>query len=1020
MIAAKIWLERRKASLCILIALCTVSLCVIFYSEENKKGSAADSFAVTIRHYGINAEEMERSVTIPLEDAVSQIQGVIYLQSSSENNTSKVFVRFSRGGQYDALREAAQRVYESLPQSAQRPEIQSSDSSRIPVWTAAVFSAGGAEDANVEKILKPRLESIDGAGEVHVFGAGLREIVINLDQEKTAALNLPPSSIAAVMAMNDAVFPGGLLTQNGKEIIVTVDGRFGSEEYGGALPLSNISVPLGEGKAIALSEIASIVEQERKPDTFSRINGKKAIVVSVMAGSGVDLRKLSKNINKEITDTSLPFEFTVLSDRGAEEAAAFKSVFEAAMQGALMVAVIGFLLNRRTNGSGPSVNYAGMFCGLSVPGVCLVSAAILCAFGLPPNRAVLAGISAGVGTAVDAIILCSERLRKCKNYDEARLSMRTLYGPLLAGTATTVAALLPIPAMMNGDAGVIAVSIAAVTLCALFFSLGPLPPLLLWNLHATDRPIIKTRGKNRKVICSKLFANITNFFSSVSRRFSGKTGKLLAANVRFCVRHPRLVVTSCLIVTLAGLAALFIKGADTGEYASGNSVYAHVEFEGSLLAQEADYLLASYGELLAAEHGIINVETSARTGSGSVLIAFDPKITNTEKIRNLARQIPLPGAYLFFPETTPGIRHWEIKISGDETKKCREIAEETALTLSASPLVKERVLNFKQGSQKLSLFPDREKIVLLGMTYYALADDIRRAVYGPVVYKRISSGGETDVRVRRGGWPDTELYRNQIMGIPAYANNSGLNIDSLFVKEDDYEISNIRREDRRRTASITIVTKPIDPRRVKKQLQPLLDRVILPIGYSLEFDPTAIRQAEELSGTIVYFLLALLFCYMVLASVNESFGVPLAILFSVPPSLAAPAIFLSVAGFPVNIGTACAFVAVSGMTVNAAVLCAGGISAALSTESTDKRMPVFLALRRNSPALLATTATTIAGAIPFIFLGENENVLVRTMAIVTALGVGGSCLCAVSVMPSLMLLLSKQRKKIPLERKKIV
>jgi multidrug efflux pump subunit AcrB len=157
---------------------------------------------------------------------------------------------------------------------------------------------------------------------------------------------------------------------------------------------------------------------------------------------------------------------------------------------------------------------------------------------------------------------------------------------------------------------------------------------------------------------------------------------------------------------------------------------------------------------------------------------------------------------------------------------------------------------------------------------------------------------------------------------------------------------------------------------------------------------------------------------MVLASVNESFSVPLAILFSVPPSLAVPAIFLSATGFPINTGTACAFVAVSGMTVNAAVLCAGGLSAALSTESTDKKLPIFRALRRNSPALLATTATTVAGAIPFLFLGENENVLVRTMAIVTALGVGGSCLCAVSVMPSLMLLLSKYRKKIRLSGKK--
>jgi hypothetical protein len=166
-----------------------------------------------------------------------------------------------------------------------------------------------------------------------------------------------------------------------------------------------------------------------------------------------------------------------------------------------MVAVVCFFLNRRKIGGGlpvkdrlafsrttfgrPSVGLTGFFCALSVPAVCLVSAAVLSAGGMTPNRNVLAGIAAGVGTAVAAIILCSEKLKRCNNLTDARSSLRRLHGPLIAGSVTTVAALLPIPAMNQGDAGVIAVSIAVVTLVALFFSLCPLPPLLLWGLQST-------------------------------------------------------------------------------------------------------------------------------------------------------------------------------------------------------------------------------------------------------------------------------------------------------------------------------------------------------------------------------------------------------------------------------------------------------------------------------------------------------------------------------------------------------
>jgi multidrug efflux pump subunit AcrB len=316
------------------------------------------------------------------------------------------------------------------------------------------------------------------------------------------------------------------------------------------------------------------------------------------------------------------------------------------------------------------------------------------------------------------------------------------------------------------------------------------------------------------------------------------------------------------------------------------------------------------------------------------------------------------------------------------------------------------VLNFKQGSQRLNLFPDREKFAALGLTFFETADTVRRGVHGPVAYKRISTQGETDVRIRLGDTSGEVLSKNQTLGI-LIGMNGDQHLDSLVTTEESYEPSSIRREDRRRTASVTIVTKPEDPRRVKEKLAPFLESQVLPPGYSVEFDPDAIRRAEALSKTALYFLLALLFCCMVLAAVNESFTVPFAILFTVPPSLAIPAIFITITGLPFNTAAACAFVAVSGMTVNAAVLCAGGLRETLKQTNKKKSLGLYIALRRNLPALAATTVTTIAGAVPFLFLKEGVNLLVKTMAMVTVFGVGCSCLCAVSVLPAMMLLMKK-------------
>jgi multidrug efflux pump subunit AcrB len=232
-------------------------------------------------------------------------------------------------------------------------------------------------------------------------------------------------------------------------------------------------------------------------------------------------------------------------------------------------------------------------------------------------------------------------------------------------------------------------------------------------------------------------------------------------------------------------------------------------------------------------------------------------------------------------------------------------------------------------------------------------------------------------------------------------------MDSLFNSKEGQEPSSIRREDRRRTASITVSTVPMDPRRVKAELKGVFEKIKLPSGYSIEFDAEAVKKARRLSGTFLSFLLALAFCYMVIASVNESFSVPLAVLSAVPPSLAVPALCLAIAGRSFNSAAACAFVAVSGMAVNASVLCASGLGPFLKAGQRGKSLGLYLALRRRIPALFATTVTTVAGALPFLLLREGANNLVRTLSLVTALGVGGSCFCSISIVPALSLIFKK-------------
>jgi multidrug efflux pump subunit AcrB len=186
---------------------------------------------------------------------------------------------------------------------------------------------------------------------------------------------------------------------------------------------------------------------------------------------------------------------------------------------------------------------------------------------------------------------------------------------------------------------------------------------------------------------------------------------------------------------------------------------------------------------------------------------------------------------------------------------------------------------------------------------------------------------------------------------------------------------------------------------------PQIKKLDLPPGYSIEFDRDAVEAAEALSSTIFYFLLAVIFCYIVIAVSNESVFIPIVVLAMVPPAMAVPALFMFAFGYSFNAAAACAFIAVSGMAVNAGVLITDEIKGVLkqgfNVDDKQKFGLLYKAVRKRMPALIATSVTTISAAVPFLFLSEGSNLIVKSLSFVTVFGVGASCVFSVFLIPSL-------------------
>ncbi len=296
MSALESWLSRRVLIVALLIGL---SAFAAFFLARAKLGQASEgarsTYSVTIEHFGVDCREIERSIAIPLENELGAIAGIREIRSTSEYGKARVTVTAETGADASALylqlRDAADRVYRALPRSAQKPRIGSSGSSQSPVFAASIRAPGLGEEALrelVDKEIKPAFEKVEGVGEIEVGGGEVREVHVLVDPAKASARALAISGIAEQIRRQDLIGPLGTLREGAVDIPVAVHGRLGSLEELSALRLAT------SGGTLRLGDVAMVAYGSREPESVSRVDGEKMIVLYAQSAGTTNLVVLSR------------------------------------------------------------------------------------------------------------------------------------------------------------------------------------------------------------------------------------------------------------------------------------------------------------------------------------------------------------------------------------------------------------------------------------------------------------------------------------------------------------------------------------------------------------------------------------------------------------------------------------------------------------------------------------------------------------------------------------------------------
>jgi multidrug efflux pump subunit AcrB len=431
--------------------------------------------------------DMENLITRPIEKEVHTIKGVKELTSTSSQDNSDIIVEFNSDVD---IRRALQDVKDAVDKSKSElpndlkidPIIVEMDMSEFPILNINLYG-----EYSVERIkkyaedLKDEFENIHEVSKVDFKGLQDREIILNIDQDKLAANGLGFKDIEDAIKFENVSISGGDVIVGGTRRSVRTIGEFTNIKEIGDIIIKNT-----DGNIVYLKDVLEnqkVVDGFADPLTYARLNGMTVVSLSVVKKSGENLLATTDKIMEVLSHAKenkiLPedLHISITNDQSDRVRKSVNNLENSIIMGVLFVVmVLFFFLGMRNS----------LFVGFAIPMSMMISFIIIGAFGYTINMMILFGLVLALGMLVDNAIVVVENVHRFVSqgynlYDATKYGIGEIAWPIIASTATTLAAFLPLafwPGMMGQFMKNLPVTLIIVLSSSLFVALVIIPVLV--------------------------------------------------------------------------------------------------------------------------------------------------------------------------------------------------------------------------------------------------------------------------------------------------------------------------------------------------------------------------------------------------------------------------------------------------------------------------------------------------------------------------------------------------------------
>lgn len=989
---------------------------------------------------GATPQDVEKEILIEQERYLRSLPNLKRMTSFAEMGSASIELEFPFGVEVnDALLSVNNALSQvpSYPENVDQPSLTSSSfSSNAFMYFTLRPQEGNPLNLDMDLIrdfaedyVRPRMETVPGVSEVRVGGGAARQIQIKVDPSRLAQRGIRLSEVRNAIRQRNRDASAGDIESEKERYLIRMIGRFSQIEE-----LNRLIIARQGYANIYLEDVATVELDHYETRTLSFFNGERTLSLSVRRESGsnvIDIKSQMLEVVQQINSELLAhngLQLTLTSDDVKYVQNSLKNVWFNLALGAILATLVMYFFLRSTRATVIGV--------LGIP-LCTIAAFLgLLLFGRTINVISLAGVAFAIGMTVDNSIVVLESIIQAKKNGVTRImaavkGVQEVWPAVLASTATTVLVFAPI-LFIQQEAGQlysdIAIAISAAIITSMLVAIFVVP-VALANISRQEAV-----SEEQQLHLSGRWLRFVNFF----------------------IQSRRVAIASVLVIMLAVLGAAYwlMPAAEylpEGEEPKAFSrMIAPPSYNLTQMSAIGDELIAFFdGHINASEQDFLDGKTdmpplayySLRVSVGRIWFLSAP-VNNahvqammdaiTRKFKSYEGMRAFSSRGSIISSNDGGTRAVALDISGPRIDDLYRAAEE--IYRAAGERFDDPQLNSEPGSLSLNqpmieIEPRWDRLAELGLSSSELGYAISALSDGAYVDEFILEDDKVDIFLfsQAGNQQSIEQLANSPIATPA---GSVVPLNALTDLAIRNGSNSIRRVDGNRTVTVYI----IPPRKValetaealvRTQMVPeLIEQGKIAQGVNVRISGAADQLESTKASLSSNLMISIVLSYLLLVAIFTHWRFPLFILATVPLGMAGGLLgLISINGFnhmlstmglnafhqPFDMISMLGFLILLGTVVNNPILIVDETRKYMQNQGARVADAVRHAVNKRLMPILMSTATTIFGLAPLVFIPGEGTELYRGVGIIVLAGILFSSFLTLSFLPALLVSVMRDR-----------